>query len=88
MIAPIRKLLGRAGRRVGFAVVSIEENPGNASGVDPGHEMVAANAVDLVIEQLLQNETGIPENPKELLFDGHWIEGTTLRPRLVAAGPE
>ena len=41
-------------------------------------EMVAANAVDLVIEQLLQNELGVPANPKELLFDGHWVEGTSL----------
>ncbi len=81
MIAPVRKLLSPALADVGFAVVSIEENPGNASGVDPGHEMVAANAVDLVIEQLLQNDMGVPANPKELLFDGHWVEGASLRPR-------
>lgn len=84
MVAPVRKLLGAKRTGMGFAVVSIEENPSRASGVDPGHEMVAANAVDLVIDQLLQNSMGIPENPKELLFDGHWIEGNSLRPSAKA----
>jgi hypothetical protein len=81
MIAPIRKLLGAAGAAMSFVVISIEESLGTASGVDPGHEMVAANAVDLVIGQMLRNETGIPEHPKELLFAGHWVEGSTLRPQ-------
>ncbi|HEU5079461.1 MAG TPA: LacI family DNA-binding transcriptional regulator [Opitutaceae bacterium] len=81
MIAPIRKLLGAAGATMSFVVISIEESLGTASGVDPGHEMVAANAVDLVIGQMLRNETGIPEHPKELLFAGHWVEGSTLRPQ-------
>jgi DNA-binding LacI/PurR family transcriptional regulator len=79
MIEPVRALLGPTQRDIGFAVISIEENVGRASGVDPGHERVAANAVDLVIDQLVQNELGVPANPKELLFDGHWIEGTSLR---------
>jgi DNA-binding LacI/PurR family transcriptional regulator len=79
MVSPVRNLLAPQQRDVGFAVISLEGNFGGASGVDPGHESVAANAVDLVIDQLVQNELGIPANPKELLFDGHWIEGTSLR---------
>ena len=80
MIAPIRRMLETRHSDPGYAVISIEESLGNSSGVDPGHEMVAANAVDLVIGQMLRNETGVPEHPKELLFAGHWVEGSTLRP--------
>jgi DNA-binding LacI/PurR family transcriptional regulator len=81
MIAPLRKLLGARPADVGFAVISIEEGPGSCAGIDPGHDMVAANAVDLVIGQMLRNETGIPEHPRQLLFAGHWFEGASLRPR-------
>ncbi|HWL17295.1 MAG TPA: LacI family DNA-binding transcriptional regulator [Opitutus sp.] len=80
MIASIRKLLGPAHADIGFAVISIEESAGGVSGIDPGHESVAANAVDLVIDLMVQNETGLPANPKELLFDGHWIDGGSLHP--------
>lgn len=80
-IAPLRKILGPLGVGMGLAVISLEEKNTDVSGVDPGHQMVAANAVDLVIGQLLRNETGIPAEPKELLFDGHWVEGRSLHPR-------
>lgn len=81
MVAPVRKLLRPARAEIGFAVISIEENARGVTGIDPGHESVAANAVDLVIDLMVQNETGLPANPKELLFDGHWVEGSWLRPR-------
>jgi LacI family transcriptional regulator len=80
-IAPLRKVLGVANRDMGFAVISLEEESPDVSGINPGHQMVAANAVDLVLEQLMRNETGVPEDPREMLFDGHWVEGRTLRPR-------
>lgn len=80
-IAPLKKILGAAGKEMGFAVISLEEEATEISGVNPGHHMVAANAVDLVLGQLMRNETGVPEDPKELLFDGHWVEGATLRAR-------
>jgi DNA-binding LacI/PurR family transcriptional regulator len=87
-IAPIRKMFGPRQGQTGFAVISIEEGLGTASGIDPGHEMVAANAVDLVIGQMLRNETGIPEHPRQLLFAGHWVEGASLRARADGqAGP-
>ena len=81
MIASLKKVLPPVSEKIGFAVISIEEELGSSSGVDPGHEMVAANAVDLVIGQLLRNETGVPEHPRQLLFAGHWIEGGSLRPK-------
>lgn len=80
-IAPLRKILGSRGKSVGFAVISLEGDTTDISGINPGHQRVAANAMDLVLGQLMRNETGVPEDPKELLFDGHWVEGQTLRPR-------
>lgn len=80
-IAPLRKILGASGKSVGFAVISLEENTTEICGINPGHQRVASNAMDLVVAQLMRNETGVPEDPKELLFDGHWVEGQTLRPR-------
>lgn len=80
-IAPLKKVLGPAQRDMGFAVISLDESTTDVSGVNPGHQLVAANAVDLVLGQLMRNETGVPQEPKKVLFDGHWVEGRTLRPR-------
>jgi LacI family transcriptional regulator len=54
-------------------------------GVDQSYDMVAANAVDLVVSQLNGNETGVPTWPRMLLFPGRWVEpmvatGTNRRP--------
>ncbi len=46
------------------------------SGVDQSYDMVAANAVDLVVSQLNGNETGVPPWPRMLLFPGRWVEPT------------
>ncbi|MSU25565.1 MAG: hypothetical protein EXS32_17305 [Opitutus sp.] len=43
-------------------------------GVDQSYDMVAANAVDLVVSQLNGNETGVPPWPRMLLFPGRWVE--------------
>lgn len=43
-------------------------------GVDQSYDMVAANAVDLVVSQLNSNETGAPASPRMLLFPGRWVE--------------
>jgi LacI family transcriptional regulator len=42
-------------------------------GIEQGEEVIAANAVDLVVAQLQRNERGVPENVKMLLFPGRWI---------------
>ncbi|WP_052362142.1 LacI family DNA-binding transcriptional regulator [Geminisphaera colitermitum] len=47
------------------------ENVGGA-GVDQEYEQIAANAVDLVMEQLNRNERGVPAAPKMLLTNGRW----------------
>jgi LacI family transcriptional regulator len=79
-VAPLRSLAPTRAKPLGWAVLDLLEGTEELSGIDPGHRMIAANAVDLVVGQLFQNERGIPNEPKKLLFEGHWIEGTTLAP--------
>jgi LacI family transcriptional regulator len=43
-------------------------------GIDQSYDMIAANAVDLVVSQLNGNETGVPAIPRMLLFPGRWVE--------------
>jgi LacI family transcriptional regulator len=49
-------------------------NAPEIGGVDQSYDMVAANAVDLVVSQLNSNETGVPPWPRMLLFPGRWVE--------------
>lgn len=53
-------------------------------GVDQSYDMVAANAVDLVVSQLNSNETGVPLWPRMLLFPGRWMEPAVRRDKFVA----
>lgn len=51
------------------------EDLGDMPGIDQRFDLVAANAVDLVVSQLIANETGVPEVPRVTLFPGQWIPG-------------
>jgi LacI family transcriptional regulator len=43
-------------------------------GVNQSYDLVAANAVDLVVSQLSSNEHGVPMWPRMLLFPGRWMD--------------
>jgi LacI family transcriptional regulator len=60
----------------GAPVVSLHWVPTapEIGGVDQSYDLVAANAVDLVVSQLNGNETGVPPWPRMLLFPGRWVE--------------
>lgn len=47
---------------------------GALPGIDPTYDVLAERAVDLVVEQLHNNECGIPERPRIMLFEGLWRE--------------
>jgi DNA-binding LacI/PurR family transcriptional regulator len=48
------------------------------AGIDPCAEAVGAACADLVIEQLLANERGMPAAPKMVLVGGCWRPGASL----------
>lgn len=49
------------------------------AGVYQRRDHVAAAAVDLVATQLLQNECGVPEVPRQILIPSQWIDGPSVR---------
>jgi LacI family transcriptional regulator len=56
--------------------IAVLDRPGETcawAGIDQGEDVIAANAVDLVVGQLLRNERGAPEHVKMLLFPGRWV---------------
>lgn len=40
---------------------------------------VGAARIDLIDAQLRRNERGVPQFPKTLLIQGHWVPGPTVR---------
>lgn len=51
------------------------------AGMHQRRDHVAAAAVDLVATQLLQNECGVPEVPRQILIPPCWVDGPSVRPR-------
>ena len=43
--------------------------------IDQRFDLVAANAVDLVVSQLITNERGVPSVHRVTLFPGQWMDG-------------
>ena len=84
--AQMHEQLQRAGARipkkVGFVTLSWSEMHPHCAGIRHPWEAIGAGAVDMVVAQLHRNERGIPARPKAMLFEGDWVEGNTLRPRL------
>ncbi len=43
-------------------------------------EVVGAAAIELIVEQVLRNERGLPRDAKDVLITGEWVDGFTVRP--------
>lgn len=65
---------------VGLVVHDWAESMRPLAGIDHRREEVAAAAVDLVATQLLHNERGVPEVPRQVLIPPRWVDGKSLRP--------
>lgn len=67
-LAALARVLPRRAR-----VVTLDWQPaGCLAGMDVCNDLIAANAVDLVVAQLHRNERGVPAHPTTLLLDGVW----------------
>lgn len=56
-------------------VVTLDWQPAGAlPGMDVCNDIIAANAVDIVVAQLHRNERGVPEHPATHLIEGIWRE--------------
>lgn len=65
-------------RDVALVDLCLEDDSGSIAGMFEMPRVIAATAVDLVIEQLHHNNPGIPDVPKSVLFEGKWVDGKTL----------
>lgn len=63
---------------IAFVSVSWYPEWPHIGGIDQRLDVAAANAIDLVSEQLTHNEFGIPEMPKLILHEGNWIDGSSV----------
>lgn len=76
-------ILKKAGYRVpeDLGVVHLEIGPdvANWTGYVVDHEAIGAATVDILMNRMVRNETGIPPQPREVLLRGQWQKGTTTR---------
>jgi DNA-binding LacI/PurR family transcriptional regulator len=64
--------------KVAHVDLCLPDESGEVAGVFEMPKVIAATAVELVVEQLHHNAIGVPEHPKSVLFDGKWVDGKTL----------
>lgn len=64
---------------IGLAHLSLADDVKGWSGIDEQHELIGSAAVDIIVSQLEHNERGLPANPRCILIDGRWLDGSTTR---------
>jgi LacI family transcriptional regulator len=75
------KTHGAAMGSCGYIVMDSAQDP-SLTAIDVVPENIGSAAVDLLIAQIMRNETGVPENPKLVLMDGRIRQGkSTVRVR-------
>lgn len=78
----IPEWLQRAGLRiprdVGLVVHDWTPRMNGFAGIHHRRDLVAAAAVDLVTTQLLHNERGVPEVPRQVLIPPLWVPGESI----------
>lgn len=79
VLAMLRELGLRVPADIGFASLDCLPSIDTCSGVDVLRGEVGAKTVDLVVEQLQNNELGLPEHPKTVSIESVWCEGVTLK---------
>lgn len=67
----------RVPEQTGIAVLNRCPSSPEFSGIDPEPERLGATVADLVLEQLENNETGIPPNTKVITIASPWVVGKT-----------
>lgn len=77
LYAILRGFRLRNGRVPGFACLHLNASCVGCSGIDQNNERVGGAAVELIVEQLHRNSYGVPADPKTVLIEGSWVNGST-----------
>jgi DNA-binding LacI/PurR family transcriptional regulator len=64
---------------IGFASLDCLPSIDTCAGIDLRRGEIGAKTVDLVVEQLQNNEFGLPAVPKTVSVEGVWCDGVTLK---------
>lgn len=64
---------------IGFASLDCLPSTDTCAGIDILRGEIGAKTVDLVVEQLQNNEFGLPACPKTMSVEGVWCDGVTLK---------
>jgi LacI family transcriptional regulator len=62
----------------GMAVLFWRNEKYRCAGIDTRDEALGGRAVELVVEQIRNNQKGLPCDPETVLFDGIWRDGPSL----------
>jgi DNA-binding LacI/PurR family transcriptional regulator len=64
---------------VGWITLDMVPGDDQVSGIDARSELVGVAALDLVLDQMQRDESGIPPFQKGVFIEGVWREGKSLR---------
>lgn len=64
----------------GLASLSLSKRDGTMAGVYQNNPLIGRKAVDVVIDMLHRNESGIPQHRFQFFVESEWIEGKSIRP--------
>jgi len=70
----------RVPQQIAVAHLNRSSTEKEVAGIDQEFEFVGAATVDLVVEQCLLGEFGLPARPKDVLLEGTWVPGATVSP--------
>ena len=69
----------RAPKDIGFVSLDCLAGDPSLAGINQMRREAGRKVVDLVIEQLENNERGVPAQPKTVMVDGVWQDGASVR---------
>jgi len=79
----VKSLMEKTGARVpethGYCCLNVFNNSYECAGLNLRPELLGERAVELLIGQVLRNESGLPERPLATTMPMDWIDGPTLR---------
>ena len=75
----LEKLHLRFPEDIGFVAHDWNAKSQGLAGISHRRDQTAAAAVDLLATQLLHNEHGIPEVPRQIMITPEWVEGASVR---------
>ena len=67
----------------GFVSLNLHMKSRPCAGLDLQPHTLGARSAELLIAQLQRNETGIPEWPSTTTIAARWVDGPTLRAKVV-----